>query len=522
MKNNQILWESIYAWLKLCGNKISRSYIKLELTTHPDYPALTSVADFLENGKFSYKAVQADESYINLFNYPLLAHIKEPAYEYLQLITSIDDWKTKKYLNWSGIVLYPELNSKWENATNNRYLKVEKNNKIVYTFITLIALLLLFYSSYNTDNKYLTFIFGLLSISGFIFSLQLISSELGNQSQIIKDFCGAVSSGGCEKVLQSSYAKGLFGITLADMAIIYFASQYIVYIISFFYLSYINAIILFSFFGLFVSFISIYIQALKIKQYCTLCLCIGAILITQFIIILCTYRINSLLIHNLLSLIDNGFLLFIITSLIGFLILLPIKNTIKLFKKNELKIIEFKKWKLNSSIFLNQWKIEKPIDTEEWENDLILGNKNAPDLITVACNLYCEPCARTHKKLDELLVKYKHIVKIQLRLLCYHDDINNIKTISVDKILQQSFEINNTLELQEMVNDWFYLMDLKKWSLKWKRKSKIDTTTLIYKHSMWMIKNSVTKTPTIFWNGRKIPDCYTLEDFESLIPHLAK
>ena len=80
------LSETIYEWLTLAGIKLQLSFCEQEITSHTDYPAITAVIDFLESGNMSYQAVHADASYINEFNYPLVAHIKHPGNEYLHII----------------------------------------------------------------------------------------------------------------------------------------------------------------------------------------------------------------------------------------------------------------------------------------------------------------------------------------------------------------------------------------------------------------------------------------------------
>lgn len=57
-------------WLQANNIKVNFAYLKDEMSTHPDYPALTSLKDFLESGGMAYDAVQADASYIHEFNYP--------------------------------------------------------------------------------------------------------------------------------------------------------------------------------------------------------------------------------------------------------------------------------------------------------------------------------------------------------------------------------------------------------------------------------------------------------------------
>lgn len=520
MKSKLELWQITYQWLNNCGNKISKNYIQEELTTHPDYPALVSVADFLDQGKFKYKAVQADSSYIDKFNYPLLAHINQPGQEHLQIINALNEWNEDINRFWSGIVLYPELNSKWENLQNSSYLKNSIKNIIILSLIIMFAVTLVSYISLIIQSSLLLFVFGILSVTGLAISIFLLGTELGYQNQVVKQVCGAVSDGGCEKVLKSNYAKGFKGITPADASIIYFFTQIIMYILSGYYRDYLSSILLVSFLGFLVALWSIYTQAIIIRQYCILCLGIGTVLIFQFLIVFYIYNGLVFNIQSYNPVIINGLLLHLVISLISIIILIPIKNLIKINKSNKLKIAELKKWKLDADLYINEWKKEQLVDISQWENDLILGNPEAPLLVTVACNLYCGPCSRTHKKLDELLSKHRDTVKIQIRLLCNLDEPRDIKTISVSKLLQKYLEIDNNLILQEMLNDWFEWMNLEKWASKWQIYSNSDVLEIIKQHSKWVHSHSITYTPTIFVNGRKMPSRYTIDDFELLIPQL--
>lgn len=117
------LWESVYEFLSVQGFNVNRRYCKEEITTHPDYPALTSVVDFLESGSMFYKAVQTDKSYIGKLNYPLLAHFRQPGNEFIHLLKKIEDWEGDDEIakSWSGIVIYPEPGCKWQNEQNLVY-----------------------------------------------------------------------------------------------------------------------------------------------------------------------------------------------------------------------------------------------------------------------------------------------------------------------------------------------------------------------------------------------------------------
>ena len=521
MQQSFELWQVTFQWLKKCGSKISQNYIKEELTTHPDYPALISVTDFLQEGDFNFKAVKADHSNVNEFNYPLLAHINEPGQERLEIINSTNEWgnDTNKY--WSGIVLFPDLNSNWVNVKNSNYLKNDIIKRIALFLMISFGFSFIYFISFKVEKPLYYLIFGFTSIIGIIISLFLLSSELGYQSQVVKQVCGAGINSGCDKVLKSKYAKGFKGITPADTALIYFFVQYLMLILSGFFSQYFKVIIFYSFFGLLVSFISIYIQAIKIKNYCVLCLSIATLLIFQFLIgynSFISFELKNITYSSVMSYVEV--LLFLILSLTMIIFLVPIKNLIKENKRNKIKLAELKKWKLDSNLFINDWKQGQLVDVSEWENDLIIGEQNAPLLITVACSLYCVPCANMHKKLDEILLKHSKKLKIQLRLLCNPYDEKDIKTIAVKNILQKNLESQNNLLLKDMLNDWFKLMNLEKWCMKWGITENSNVLNNIEKHGQWVLNNSISHTPTIFLNGRKLPSRYTIEDFEQLIPQL--
>ena len=261
------LWQTTHKWLLLSGNKINKKYCSEEISTHPDYPAMTAVTDFLDTGNMTYNAVQADASYIHEFNYPVLAHIRQPGQEYMHIITHATEWDRQKDITqyWTGITLFPEKDAKWGNEENNIYQKNAFKNRLFITALILTGIGVFIFSAFKASNAGHLF-FGLFSLAGLITSIVLLGTELGYQSQIVKQVCGAVSNGGCEKVLKSKYAKGWWGITPADASVLYFGSQFIFYLISSFYTNLFSILLLMACVGSIVAAWSIYTQAFKIKQ----------------------------------------------------------------------------------------------------------------------------------------------------------------------------------------------------------------------------------------------------------------
>jgi hypothetical protein len=213
--------------------------------------------------------------------------------------------------------------------------------------------------------------------------------------------------------------------------------------------------------------------------------------------------------------------IFILLMIVSSMILLPIKRLIKTNSNNKLKLAELKKWKLDGDLFLSQWRQEQEVDTTVWQNDLLLGDSEAPLQITIACNPYCNPCAKTHKQLDNLLRHYPSKIKVQVRFLFTAQDENNKLTIAVKAILQRASIIQNNSELRQLLTDWFDWMDYDKWTDKWKSDSNIDIGKRMIQHNDWIVQSKIQFTPTIFINGKKLPGRYSLDDMEILIPQLA-
>ncbi|MDP3667964.1 MAG: vitamin K epoxide reductase family protein [Sediminibacterium sp.] len=496
------------------------SYCKEEITTHPDYPALISVIDFLDSGDMDYKAVRADASYIHEFNYPLLAHIRKPGQEYLHPINDAAVWDKQKEITeyWTGIVVYPGKNANWKNGQNKIYQQNAVKNKVIAAALVITGVALFIVSAFQFHNLLIN-IFGFLSLLGLLVSVFLLGTELGFQSQIVKQVCGAVSNGGCEKVLKSSYAKGVAGITPADASVLYFTAQFIVYLLGCWYPSLFISIILLAFSGIVIAAWSIYTQAVKLKQWCALCLGIVAVLVLQSINAL--FIMQHFLANEIGSSVYVGLGIFVSLFFVLALALLPVKQLIKTNSSNKLKLAELKKWKSDADLFINQWQQEQEIDIVIWENDLLLGNPSAPLLITVACNPYCGPCAKAHMQLENLLNRFADKLKIQIRLLCNAENETDKRTLSVKSILQKAVTTKNNTDLRKMLSNWFDWMNYEKWNDKWQPDNTIDITQRLQQHSKWVEDSSIAFTPTFFINGKKLPGRYSLDDIEILIPHLA-
>jgi protein-disulfide isomerase len=501
----------VHDWLSLAGNTINKDYCQQEITSHTDYPALTAVVDFLDEGNMGYGAVQADASHIHEMNYPVLAHIKLPGNEYLHIIPNAQAWEADKELtqHWSGISIFPQKQASFVSKENTAAIKAQHSKQ--YLFIAYCVAGLALFAASVWYNPLLWFnVFGFLSLCGVAVSLAAFATELGIQSTAIKQVCGAVSKSGCNAVLKSKLAKGIWGFTPGDAAVVYFMAQFTIYVVSVFYPTLFSLLPILAFAGIALVALSLYTQAFVIKQWCALCLGIALVLVLQAATALALVT-NPTLSSSIALLALSAFYM---------LILLPIKSLLKANLSAKPKLTELKKWQNDANLFAAQLEKEQQVDTSIWENDLIIGNSNAPVMITVACNPYCGPCAKAHVELDNLVEKYPNTVKVQVRFLCDPKNLEEQRTKAVHAML--GYAETNPAATAHVLTDWFADMNYYKWRNKYPEINLNGSAEMVHEkiklHSSWVKDAGITATPTFFVNGKKLPGRYNLKNIEKIIP----
>lgn len=506
-----------FLWLKQLKQLVSKKFLQDEITTHPDYPALSSFTDTLIAGGFQFYVLRGDASSVNEYDYPLLAHIKKDEQQALLLLNNAKEWEQQKQWTtyWTGIVIFAEEGATFKNAANDLQLTKEKRNNY---FTTAGLCLIVFFVAgiyYNTASL-LAAAFATLSGAGLLASILTLSAELGTQSAIVKQVCGAVSANGCGAVLKSNKAKGIFGITPADLSIGWFATQLLlltgsIFINPAYYL--LPAIYWSAMLGLPVAAWSLYTQKMVVKQWCALCLGILAVLLLQATI--------AGVAHPFFIISAAVIIIFLITGLLIMLAWLPIKGLLKSHIEAIQTKRELARWKKTPSIFNVLLQNEPGIDCTPWQGELQLGNADAALQITVACNTYCGPCANAHKKLDKILEAYPDDVGICLRFICVPQNKDDMHTMAVTAILQKANETDNKEQLKQMLADWFNWMDIEKWKVAWQPTNNFNVTKLLVKHDEWIKDAATDGTPTLFINGKKVPNRYGLDDIKIMIPELA-
>ena len=217
------------------------------------------------------------------------------------------------------------------------------------------------------------------------------------ESQYADKICSLFKQKDCNNILESEAAKiwGIigwseigFGYFLTNVLILLFAPTLILYI------AWINI------FTLPYAFWSIWHQKTKAKQWCMLCLLVQVCLWAIFIIdcISGYIQVPALSFQEVTNLIVTGS---------GYCISILCTNMF-ISNLNSEKSIQSLRQSINSmkadeSIFTSLLKQQSFYETNDCDSVIHFGNSDSKLRLTVLSNPYCNPCAKMHKRIEELL-----------------------------------------------------------------------------------------------------------------------
>ncbi len=130
------------------------------------------------------------------------------------------------------------------------------------------------------------------------------------------------------------------------------------------------------------------------------------------------------------------------------------------------------------------------------------GNPKGDYQLLVACSPFCTPCSKAHKVIEELYNKYPDKIGISIRFAIGTADMQDVRAVAVTEILKAAFH-----SPYEAVRDWYNDMSLEKFEQLYKS-DPLDVSHIITQHIQWARNANITATPTIFLNGRKLPEIY--------------
>lgn len=285
----------VHNWLKEMKIPASKSYIRQQLLSHPDYPSLLSITDTLDELGIENAAIRIEKDKLQDMPLPFLAHLNGNGGAFAMVNTrdKLENQLPGFFDCWDGVAVAAEKSENWHSKSNNEWLRKDKKQLVNVAVILLLLTTFVLLAGAVSLSWMQTGLL-LVAIAGVFISWMTVSKELGIENKIADKVCG--SNTDCSSVIHSSVGKLPLGIVWSDAGIVYFTFLLMMLVISSFTGNSRQLYILLSIpavCALPVTLLSVWYQWRVIKKWCRLCLITVTLLWLQFIVLL--PQINTLL-----------------------------------------------------------------------------------------------------------------------------------------------------------------------------------------------------------------------------------
>jgi uncharacterized membrane protein len=488
-----------------------------------------SVSDALLKWKIPNVAIQSKNKDLNNVVTPALCHVNNSNSPLIIItkiseadVTSTIDNKRfnsesiKDFLDrWTGIYLSSNPS---EFSGEEEYRKVRVGNILRSTALGILGCLLIVLIGQRFLNivsslpklwvEYITPF--LIAFLGVIVTGLILWHEIDKNNPLLKSVCTGFSKGNCSAVLTSKYSKIFNLISWGEIGFYYFAGAFTSLLLS------VNEIkstlyIISIFFILASPYIlySIYFQWKVIRQWCFLCL-IVQLLILIGVLDIVWMRKDFLIVPDRLSLspILIGYLIPVLSWQLvkPFLLNMQIADSLK---RSYLRI------KFNPSVFETLLDRQKKTSVSIEGIGIDLGNQNASNSIIKVCNPFCDPCSMAHPEIEKLLDNNDNL-KVKIVFTVPNIPSHNGYKI-VTHLMQLANDNTNRKLLVNALDTWYSSKEKSYEEFAEKYPLKVDFAKygrMLDEMSEWCEKMKIEFTPTFFFNGKQLPQGYSIKDLQ--------
>ena len=409
---------------------------------------------------------------------------------------------------WTGNAIVIDGDSEASEPNYIAHLHEERIGILKKALFAITFFVLLFLGISKNYHYYdlCTFLFVTLDILGILPCVLLMERQIRSESRFGDKVCSLFHQKDCNSILSSEKAT-IYGVSWSEIGLSFFVANIITLIFVPFSVNELSVIAMLA-----VSYTiwSVYYQWRVIKQWCVLCLFVQVVIILMacsglFVVL------NNGLIFNCLYAMSFGSLWFVLVVVLNLFI--TYKETIKNYSES---IQRYKALKSNPKVFQVLLTSGKKNETTLKDSTITFGNKNAQMRVTVLTNPHCNPCAKTHVKIDNLIEKNKDKICVQYIFSSFNEELkeSNRFLIAVWQELgeQQALEIfsqwyrEGKYHAREFMDRWNGI-DIHS----------VSVENEIRRHEEWRRRTGYNATPTILVNEHELPEEYDIEDIPMIL-----
>ena len=501
--------------------------ITAELDKHPDYPSLLAVSDVLTAFHVENVAFRIGVDELGDAPVPYLAHVKSNGGD-LVLVKKIandryylssDKWDNHKVSAaeftkmYNGVVLTANPSGQLTTSTGLATISNQvKRPALIVGALLILAAALTFHTGYFSGFTWRLALLTLFKTAGLLTSLLLLVQSIDSNNPLLQVLCQTQGKTNCNAILSSKAAKAFWGFSWSEIGFFYFAGTWLLLLFGGNTPAVWQTIVALNVISLPYTIYSIYYQCRVAKQWCVLCCTVQAVLWLEFI---------AIMLQNVLSKGEgwgkttalSTIFIFLFTPVILWLTLKPL-----ILKLQQLQPIkqQLRTFKYNTELFNRMLTAQPKYAQPDKQWCIVLGNAEANNIITMVSNPYCNPCAKTHKLLDELLAQRSDI---QARVVFTANNTDGDITTPISRHLVALNELKDEIKIKQALNDW-YEQKQKNYAT-WASLYPVILNDVVHskidKQHDWCQMAAVVATPTLLLNGYRLPDLYQLTDLKYML-----
>lgn len=507
---------------------VSKKYFKKCVLSHPDYPSLLSIADSLERLGINHQIGKIQRENLGEVSFPYILQLDKGGGRLLFVKDEQDlDTHKQDLDDWNGVVLKAEpTETVADEEHNKRYSKEKLQRKLSIALGTaLLGLILLV--SLAAGISWLHLLLLVTSIGGGVVGYLLLAKDLGITYKPVETFCNAGKRTNCDRILNAEDATLLGTFNFTDATASYFIFQLItVGLFVPLFADKASVLWVLATAGLVtipVIGYSLYYQYVKAQTWCRLCVIVDAILGLQALLFVNMYfeQFFALTDIQIWSIAVSLFLFTVIASSVFLL-----KSRLKKTNESSRAETTAKRVKHDPKVFTHVLFQEEKSDLTPFEPEMQIGNPTAPVQIMMVINLYCHPCKKAYKKVQQLVKTYPNKVCFGIRILNSERNMVNglpASTYLINYWRQHIYKTEDeSIYTQKLIGDWYENINPDAFEKLYPDGELSEENRLAEKHYNWITENSITRTPTFFINGHAMPGNYTINDLTAMLPGLAE
>jgi uncharacterized membrane protein len=511
---------------------IERSFIE-KLTAHPQYPSLLSLSHAFDYFKINNKGFNAQQQELETIPTPFIAYLSNKAagkdfavvqkaehgkvvYYADKLVHSTTADFLKRWL-LIGFIVNEEDIAQTKQHYKDAYSshRTAAIQSAVAGFMLCLVFLVPFgYFIAASGSWPMATAMAFFKTAGCLISMALLYYETGKSNSFIKNICTAGQKTNCDAVL-SSKAASIGGISWSQAGFYYFGTGLLLLMLPHTLIDFNTKTTLLTIAATaaaaYIPF-SIYYQYKIVKSWCPLCLATQVVLFGELLLYALFTGTFSIANISTAALLPVAFCM-VVPILIWYYakpLLLQAKDAVD-YKA------AYKRVMYNPEIFNSMLAREPAAPPVPQGMGIVMGNPAAPNTLLKVCNPYCRPCSQSHKDIEQLLQATNTInVKIIYRV----PDVAQDKSGPVVKHFLALHKKHNATALEKILMEW-YKADNKDFDAFAKKHAvemgENEFDTEIADMLQWCEEANVSHTPFLFFNGRQLPEFYTVEDLQQLL-----